>query len=189
MLFGQELLYAQRINFGLYGDGLMLTPLNSGTLDFNEAQPLIISGTNESITINLADDTQLMAIIEIAGEKQHDVMVDIDSPGNVQLAGDASQTIPFELRWAYSNTSPVDIEQAKAEAREMTLGFNAATFPILRRELGPPGPPPVPPHGNYEAPMGTAYLFIYGTLGPVGNVPVGSYSATVNIYAEYTTYD
>jgi hypothetical protein len=39
------------------------------------------------------------------------------------------------------------------------------------------------------APVGKVYLFIYGVLGPVGNVDVGTYLGDINITAVYSTYE
>lgn len=188
-LFNVQNMHAQRISFGLYGDGLVMTPVGPGTLNFSEKHTVLVSGSGDLIHIDLINDPQLVAVIEITGREELDVTVEIDHPVELELEDDENEKIPFQLRWAWSNSGIPDFEQSKADARELPDGVTSATFPIVRRSSGPPGPPPVPSHDGYEAPMATAYLFIYGSLGPVGEVHAGLYSAMINIYAEYSAYD
>lgn len=172
---------AQRISFGLYAtDNIVLTPLNLGELNFNTKQQIILAG--ETVTINKADDA--VAILTVAGQRDMDITITIDAPMTLDL--DGTNKIPLALRFAYSNTGASGDAAARSTAIEIPAGFTSATFPILRRASGLPPPPPTP---NYTGPTGTAYLFIYGTLGPVpSNAAAGSYSGNINIHVEYTKY-
>ena len=182
-LLTKECVLAQRINFGLYAaDGISLMAGTTGDIDFNSKQNVILAGY--SVTVNLIDDAT--AVIVITGRTDLDVTVSIDAPPSLDL--DASNTIPLKLRYAYSNLGAVSETVAKTQAVQIPEGFTSATFPIVRRTSGPPGPPPTPDHEGYTQPTGTAYLFIYGDLGPVPlSAAVGLYTGNLNITIEYAT--
>ena len=177
-------LTAQRISFGLYtSDDIVLTPLNLGVLNFNDKQPVILSG--ETVTINLADNA--VAIMTITGRADMDVTVLIDSPTSLDL--DVSNKIPLAIRFAYSNTGASTDITAKSSAIEVPAGFTSVTFPIKRRTSGLPAPPPNPTQTGYSGPMGTTYLFVYGTFGQVPvNSAAGNYIGNINIHVEYSKY-
>ena len=178
-----QVLNAQRISFGTWAGGdITITSGVPGDLDFNDKTQVINPGVNQSVTINLQDaETAVMAI---EGTEYYDVTVYVDAPLTLEL--DPSNTIPVQIRFAYSNLNPANVTVAKNQAIQVPSGFNTATFPILRRTNGPPGPPPTPPSSGYTPPRKTAYLFIYGTLGPVGSVDAGLYHGTINVTVEYT---
>lgn len=181
---------AQRINFGLYAtDGLVLTGIVS-ELDFNARKTIILAG-DDPISILLSDDAA--AALTITGRPDLDVTVTIDAPATLDLmSGQTTYSIPFSLGFAYSNLNSVTTESAKSQAIQVPAGFTTAVFPIWRRaDGGPPGPPPTPDHTGYVQPADkTAYLFIYGTLGPVpGDSPVGLYEGEINITVSYSTYN
>jgi hypothetical protein len=172
---------AQRISFGLYAtDDIVLTQLNSGELNFNLKQPIILGG--ETVTVNLSDDA--VGILTVEGRKDLDITVTIDAPATLDLEG--SNHIPLAIRFAYSNTEASNEANAKARSIEIPAGFTSATFPISRRLSGLPAPPPTPNYAGYIAPRGTVYLFVYGTLGPVpSNAAAGLYTGNINIHVEY----
>jgi len=176
---------SQRISFGLYAsDGITLTPLGLGELNFNEKQTLILSGN--TVQILLTDEAT--AVIAIEGRADLDVTVTIDYVPTLEL--DENNKIPLNIGFAYSNLGAIDEATAKTQAIMVPVGFNSATFPVFRRASGPPGPPPTPDHTGYIQPTGTAYLFIYGTLGPVpAGAAVGVYLGDINVYVTYSTYN
>ncbi len=178
---------AAQINFGAYATSNILLTV-SGDLNFNDKQPAIASNSNQTVTISLTDnETQY---IEIVGDATQDITVTVSSPLYLTTGGGGpGNQIPFALRFAYSNLGSADPATAKTNAIQVPLGFTSVTFPMLRRASGAPLPPPTPTHGGYTAPTATDYLFVYGSLGPVGNVtPANDYSATVNVHVSYTTY-
>ena len=172
---------AQRISFGLYAtDDIVLTQLNLGELNFNEKQPVILAG--ETVTVNLADAA--VGILTVKGRTDMDITVTIDAPATLDL--DVSNQILLAVRFAYSNNGASNETNAKARSIEIPAGFTSATFPIIRRASGLPAPPPTPNYAGYIAPTGTAYLFVYGTLGPVpSNAAAGLYTGNINIRVEY----
>ena len=177
---------AQHVSFGTWAGGdITLTAGVPGDLNFNDKTPVINPGINQTVTINLQDAET--AVLAIEGTEYYDVTVYVDAPATLQL--DPVNTIPFALRFAYSNLNPANVTVAKNQAIEVPVGFNTATFPILRRTNGPPGPPPTPPSEGYTPPRKTAYLFIYGRLGPVGSVDAGRYEGTINVTVEYSKFN
>ena len=177
---------AQRISFGTWaGSDITLTVGVPGDLDFNDKTPVINPGVNQSVTINLQDAET--AVLSIEGTEYYDVTVYVDAPGTLDL--DPDNKLPVAIRFAYSNLNAPNVTAAKNQAVEVPVGFNTATFPILRRVNGPPGPPPTPPNSGYTPPRKTAYLFIYGTLGPVGSVDAGLYNGIIHVTVEYTKFN
>lgn len=178
-------LAAQRISFGLYAsDGITLTPLGLGELNFNEKQTLILSGNTVQILLN----DEAAAVIAIEGRADLDVTVTIDADQTLEL--NIENEIPLAIGFAYSNLGAGTEEIARAQAIQVPSGFTSATFPVYRRATGPPGPPPTPDHAGYIQPSGVAYLFIYGILGPVpAGAAVGVYLGNINVYVTYSTYN
>jgi hypothetical protein len=175
---------AQKINFGAYTTSQGISLVTSGNLNFNDKQPIIVSNSNTMVTIILTDnETQY---IKIVGDATRDITVTVSAP--MYLTTGASSQIPFTCNFAYSNLGSSDAATAKTSAVEVPAGFTAITLPMLRRTAGVPAPPPTPAHGGYTAPSATAYIFLYGKLGPVGNVNAGTYTGTINVSVNYTTY-
>ena len=175
---------AQKINFGTYTTSQGISLVTSGNLNFNDKQPMIVSNSNTIVTITLTDnETQYITIV---GDATRDITVTVSAP--MYLTTGASSQIPFTCNFAYSNLGSSDAATAKTSAVEVPAGFTAITLPMLRRTAGVPAPPPTPAHGGYTAPQATAYLFLYGKLGPVGNVNAGTYTGTINVSVNYTTY-
>jgi hypothetical protein len=177
-------LAAQRINFGAYttSRGISLSP--SGNLNFNDKQSVIASNSNSTITITLSDNE--IQYIAITGDATRDITITVSSPLDlITGAGGTGHQIPFTCQFAYSNLGSPTVTAAKAVAVQVPGGYTAITLPILRRAGGTPAPPPTPAHGGYTPPSATAYLFLYGSLGPVGNVSPGIYSGTVNVSVQY----
>lgn len=171
----------QRIKFGLYAtDGITLAPGNVDELNFNTKQRVILAGS--TVTINLTDEAA--AVLTIDGRADLDVTVTIDA--DVELVLNSENKIPLSIGFAYSNLGAGDEANAKAQAIQVPAGFSGATFPLLRRNSGPPGPPPTPDHAGYVQPTARAYLFIYGILGPVpSGAAAGIYIGEINITVEY----
>jgi hypothetical protein len=90
---------------------------------------------------------------------------------------------------AYNNQSPLDPVSGKLQALEMPIGFNSITFPVSRNSSGLPSAPPSPEFGGYTRPKTKAYIYLYGSIGPVGSVPTGRYEAEININVSFTTND
>jgi len=181
-------LAAQQINFGLFaGQDITLTAVTD-ELDFNTKQPLIVPGSNDVVTIDYLTDQP--AVLTIAGQADLDVTVTLTVPTHLELnGGEETDKIPVSFQFAYSNKGSVDLASAKTAAIPVTSGIYSATFQIKQRATGTRAVPPTPRHGGYTPPTATAYLFIYGALGPVGVVGSGLYEGTINVSVEYSSYD
>ncbi len=180
--------FAQRISFSIWtgSDDIVLTSVNaSPELNFNLKQPLITSGT--SVDINLADNQAVAFRIE--APENFDLTVDVDAPLFLTFADDPLETIPFQVKVAYNNQMAGNEMVGKTGAIELPAGFTSVTFPVNRRMAGAPGPPPNPLTGEEVRNKATAYLYIYGSLGPVGTVSAGNYSAQITINLSFTSYD
>ncbi len=176
----------QSINFGKYtSSGITINEEMPNKLDFNDKQSIILRGSNDIINIGLQDEE--VAVLSIEANDQLDISILLDTPNKLEL--DQTNNIACHLRFAYSNLGAQDIATARSQAVEVPLGFNSITIPVHRRTMGAPGPPPTPEYQGYVAPVGKVYIFIYGSLGPVGNVNVGTYEGLINITADYSTYE
>jgi hypothetical protein len=179
---------AQKINFGAYTTSQDISLTASSTyLNFNNQQPILVCNSNTTVTIALSDNEAQN--IKIIADASRDVTVTITSPAYMIIgSGGGGNQIPFTCSFAYSNIGAADASTAKLSAVQIPAGFTTITFPVLKRSAGIPLPPPTPAHGGYTAPNATAYLFIYGKLGPIGNVNAGNYTGIINVSVNYTTY-
>jgi len=186
--FNSQESFAQRISFSTWtgSDDIILNSVMAGPeLQFNMEQPIITSGT--TVNINLASNQTIAFRIE--APENFDLTVDVDAPLFLTFEDDPSKTIPFQVKLAYNNMLPGNELAGKAGAIELPIGFTNVTFPVNRRTSGAPGPPPTPATGTESKIKGTAFIYIYGSLGPVGTVPAGNYSAEININVSFTSYD
>lgn len=176
---------AQQINFSLYASQNISLNEVVGTLNFNDKQTIITRSSGETITVALTDQP---AVITLTGQADLDVTVTIDAPAYLELDGGTDQ-IPLTLQFAYSNKGATNLEDALLAAIEIPSSFTTATFPVKQRASGTRAVPPTPNHVGYTPPTATAYLFIYGTLGPVGEINAGVYLADIVVTVEYSSYD
>ncbi|MBN2732062.1 MAG: DUF4402 domain-containing protein [Balneolaceae bacterium] len=172
----------QEIDFGQYGNySVSVTELNAQDLDFGT----LISGTG-SQSIELAN----AKVVEITGVKYLDVIINITADselllnGNLACAGDPSCSIPFTLETAYANRGQNNI--AQAQFLNVNSNSTSAQFPILRRESGPPAPPPTPPNKEHNPALyeESAYIYLYGDIN-VGSIDSGDYSGLITITVVY----
>lgn len=191
-LFSFENTYAQRINFSTWtgSDDITITPVAGvPTLNFNLKQANI-TASSPAVAINLMD-AQAVAF-RIQAPIGFDLTVEVDAPTVLSLdgTGASSETqIPFRIGIAYNNLEAINEIAAKPGAVELPAGFLNVTFPVNRRVGGAPGPPPTPISGGDIRPKATAYLFIYGELGPIGTVNAGRYLGDININVFFTSND
>jgi hypothetical protein len=184
--------YAQRINFSTWtgSDDITITPvLASPTLNFNQKEANI-RANSPAVTINLTDNQAVAFRIE--APEGFDLTVEVDAPTVLSLNGtgtEPEEQIPFRVGIAYSNLLAGDEMTAKNSAVQLPLGFYNVTFPVNRRTSGAPGPPPTPESGSYVRPKSTAWLFLYGELGPIGPVNAGNYLGDITINVYFTSND
>lgn len=158
-------------------------------------------GSNNQITINLSDAMNA-PYIAINAPQEYEITIWVSVLNQLEIenytpgGGEPMPSIPFDLRFAYSNNNyPVsysDAVSARASAIEVPSGFNSITLPVSKRASGPPTPPPTPEHDGYVLPKGKVYVFFYGSVGPASggtNVIAGDYSTTINIQVDFATYD
>lgn len=183
---------AQRINFSTWtgSDEITISPvLANPNLNFN-LKKAAISANSPAVTINLIDNQSVG--FQIQAPDGYDLTVEVDAPAFLALDGVGTapeEQVPFRLAMAYNNQAAVDELTAKSTAVELPTGFYNVTFPVNRRTAGVPGPPPTPNSGTYVRPRSTAWLFLYGELGPVGPVNAGNYFAEIIINVYFTSND
>lgn len=183
-------LEAQRISFSTWtgsDDISIMSPQGAfPALDFNLKQTIMLPNS-DAVNIDL-NDTQAI-IFEIEAPDGFDLTVELDAPSQLVLLDNPSETIPFQLRLAYNNQNPMDELSGKLNAVELPLGFNSVNFPISRRNSGMPAAPPSPEFGGQVRSKSRAYIYLYGGLGPIGNIPAGRYEGEVNINVSFIDHD
>ena len=191
-LLSFENTHAQRINFSTWtgSDDITITPVGGLNLNFNQKQANI-SANSPAVAINLAD-MQTVAF-RIEAPEGFDLTVEVDAPTVLSLNGTGTdpeeEQIPFRVGIAYNNLLAGEEMTAKNGAISLPLGFFNVTFPVNRRTAGVPGPPPTPESGGTVRPKATAWLFIFGELGPIGLVNAGLYSGDITINVFFTSND
>lgn len=193
LVFGlSKSLEAQRINFSTFaGEGIVISsPEGPSGLNFNSKKSVIISGSNEKVSIKRGNggDDGYSVIYEIVAAEGFDLLVDITAPSALRIAGDtvATNQIPLVLEVAYSNKGTNSVASARGQAIDVPAGATSLIIPVLARMTGAPGPPPDPFSGSTSSrPTGKVYVFIYGEAGPVGNVRAGNYEAAIQINVNY----
>jgi hypothetical protein len=174
---------AQQINIALNtSEDIVVTAKGKGELNFNEKKYLIEAG--KAVDVMLSD--YAAAVITIDGQSDREIALTLDAPLHLTL--DASNTIPFMPRMAYSNLGASDESQARATATELTSGSNSFTIPIFRNN-SPPAAMQAPSDPTpSELSTGRVFLFLYGTLGPVPqNAAAGLYTGEINIHVSYAS--
>lgn len=183
---------AQKINFSTWtgSDDITITSVNAGpSLNFNQKQANI-TVNSPAVTVNLADNQAVGFRIE--APEGFDLTVEVDAPAFLSLNGagtEPEEIIPFKIGIAYNNMLAGDETTAKNSAVQLPAGFLNITFPVNRRNGGAPGPPPTPVSGDYVRPKATAWFFIYGELGPIGQVNAGLYTGDITINVYFTSND
>jgi hypothetical protein len=115
----------------------------------------------------------------------YDLTVELTSPTHLFKEGDPDKgAIPVSFRMAYNNQEAQNEIVGKQNVVEIPDGFNNVTFPVNRRLGSTPPVPLTPDFGGYVKPKGAAFLYIYGSFGPVGDVAAGEYTGEVqlNVY-------
>jgi hypothetical protein len=174
---------AQQINIALYtSEEIVVTCTGKSDLNFNEKNYLIEAG--KVVDVSLSD--YAAAVITIDGQADREIALNLEAP--LQLTLDASNSIPFMPRMAYSNLGASAESQARATATELTSGSNSFTIPILRNNSAPAAMYAASDPARYAPPTGRVFLFLYGTLGPVPqNAAAGLYTGEINIHVSYAS--
>jgi hypothetical protein len=182
---------AQRISFGVFaGEDIIIDSpmgINPG-LDFNQKQRIITSRSGR-VSIGRADGEPYV-VYRIQAAEGFDLMIDVNQT-TMSLEGDADtdNSIELKIRIAYNNDGAPNAVVANMSAIDAPAGMNSLIIPVSKNTSLAPGPPPDPLSG--ETPSrnkATVFLFIYGSLGPIGDVQPGVYSAEININVSYASY-
>lgn len=172
---------AQRIQFGIFAKhDIQVNPVGAGTLNFNNSGSPIIINSNEVFTIDILNEH--VAVFEIEAVGDQDLTLELVAP-TALVSGE--NAIPLNIRFAYSNLGALDFVSARNQALEVGEGFSTIIIPVLRRQNDSPGSPPTPHYEGYQSPAHHVYLYVYGSLGPVGNIAAGNYNGQIQIYLRY----
>lgn len=182
---------AQRINFSTWtgSEDIVLTSMKgvNPKLSFNSKKSVIVA-RSEKVEIGLPDEQAM--VFKIEAPLGYDLTVELNSPTHLYKDGEPSKgAIPVSFRMAYNNQNAQNEFVGKLNVVEIPDGFNNMTFPVNRSFSGTPPVPNTPDYENYKKPKGAAYLYIYGSFGPVGNVPAGEYLGELQLNVYFANYD
>lgn len=185
LLTGNSTVFGQRINFSTWTGSEEVTIRSIGSvvssLRFNEKQRVLLANTP---AITIAKNDPQVAIFEIIAPSEFDITIELQSPSFLALDGDPSKgTIPFSLQMSYSNQGLPNEISALESSLDVPLGFTSVTLPVNEIRTGIPLPPN-PELTGANRPKSTVYLYVYGTLGPIGPVSAGDYlgEVLINVY-------
>ena len=207
-------LQAQHIGFGLsFGANISMEIIgnseNEQQLNFSSSLlfPFLVRGT-DGVAITRTENEQSVVLIAIDAPEGSDITVTVNAPHELTIDGDNSDTLPFQIGWAYWNLGATTSETINTgdylNAREvvsvtgMGMPFSSVTFPATRTFRGVNGPPPPPPMPNFSGrntgsnpvPMVRSFLLIYGSINQVkANQQVGIYTGVIGIEAELSIYN
>lgn len=170
-------LHAQEINFGEYGSYTITLDIDLIELGFGE----VVSGSG-MYSIEISEALQ----VELTGVKYLDVFVEIIVENGGNLVLDAENSIPFNLKAAYSNVGSSSNSIGNSIAIPVVGNVANARFPVLKQSFQPPGPPPPPPTGAFNQSLveEQAILYLYGSID-VGDVDAGNYTGEITINVSY----
>jgi hypothetical protein len=182
----------QRISFGAFAgaDITIFSPLGANPeLNFSSVK-ILTPNMQEPIRIGRVEGDPYV-VYEIDAAEGFDIMIDVDYGSEIWLDGElgSDNNIDLALRFSYFNRPATDQFTALNGSIEMPPGVRSVIVPVSPRSGGAPGPPPDPFSGNVSSrSKGKVYLFIYGDLGPIGNVQSGRYSGDISITVSYADY-
>jgi len=168
--FISQPLFGQIINFSVYVESMLDATMESGV-----AFPDVDAGDGQ-VFINPGDGG--MGVFSVSGNEELDIMVTLNAPLVLTNLTKPSNTMDFDLKFAYANTGVNDINVAKV------VNGASVRFQLRERESGPAAPPPTPPSGTHIPNITTAYIYLYGSI-TVGNIASGDYSGNVELTIEY----
>jgi len=182
---------AQRISFSTWtgSEDIILTSMKgvNPKISFNSKRPVIVANS-EKIDIGLLDEQAM--VFKIEAPLGYDLTVELNSPTHLYKEGDPNKgAIPVSFRMAYNNQEAQNEFIGKQNVVEIPEGFNNVTFPVNRRLGSTPPVPITPDFENYVKPKGAAYLYIYGSFGPVGDVAAGEYTGEVLLNVYFANYE
>lgn len=180
-----RLLSGQRLTISTWSgsEDISIRPIGMGSngLNFNQLARVITANSNP-IQIR-KEDTQA-AIFAIEAPSESEIVITLDYYPYLSKIGDATKghLIPISLNMAYNNHNVANEAIAKNESIDLKNGITSLTIPVDPKFI--PGRLPI---GNEygstsQRPKSVVYLFIFGTLGPVGSISAGEYTTQINLH-------
>jgi spore coat protein U-like protein len=192
MLMSSLMASAQRIGFEVRaGDGI--TILNSpADLNFNRLNNVITANSFETITISLNDE--IVSAIGIEAEAGRDITVEVNAPTFLTLKGGRQgedERINLDIRFAYSNSGTHSETEARLAATEVPAGFVHVTFPVQTRlsRQSNSGLSQSRQYAGRSANTQKIWIFVYGSIGPIGKVRMGEYTAEISVTINYASHE
>jgi hypothetical protein len=176
--------FGQRINFSTWtgSDDVTIMPVGASgnTMRFNDKEKVLRSNMP---VVSISKIDPQVAIFEIEAPTEFDITVDLNYPSVLYKDGNTSSKdiIPFSLNMSYTIQGRGSLGQIPnaATAQDVPLGFNSVTLPMYGEGMAAPLPPSPEFGGSVARPKSKVYLFIYGSIGPIGTVSAGNYTADV----------
>jgi hypothetical protein len=154
--------------------------MGSSSLNFNQHSNRI---TANSGPVNIRKEDDNAAIFEIEAPSEFEIVINMDYTPYLAKEGDSSkeQSIPIVFHMAYNNLNAANEIVAKNESIDLIRGITSITIPVNNKFDANQLPSSWEYGVNSERPKSVVYLFIFGTLGPIGSVSAGDYSSRISI--------
>jgi len=177
-------LFGQRVTISTWSgsDDVTIHQIGTGSnsLNFNQHSNVI---TANSGPIKISKEDINTAIFAIEAPSEFEIVINMDYSPYLTKAGDSSkgQSIPIVFYLAYNNKDAANEIVAKNESIDLIKGITSMNIPVNPRFAANLSPSRSEYGRNSERPKSVVYLFIFGTLGPIGSVSAGDYSTQINL--------
>lgn len=146
-------------------------------LIFNQIGTPIVSGNQQTYSINILDPRTL--VVEIAAPTRTPLMVQIQPIQEIwNNSASPPAFVPFAWEAAFCNEGINDERIARRQAMPLNVNQNQFQFEMNDYQAIPGNPEPVENRVK-------AFLYVYGRLGPVGQVAPGYFTNSMNIEVWY----
>ncbi|WP_289029492.1 hypothetical protein [uncultured Algoriphagus sp.] len=181
----QGISFGQRTTISTWSgsDKIMIRSLEIGnnSLNFNVNSGVL---TANSGLIHIGKEDNNSAVFEIEAPSDAEIVINMEYTPFLAKERDFTpdQSIPIVLYMSYNNQNAVNETIAKEESIDIPSGITSITIPVISQYTYALIPTSSEFGESMEMNKSIVYLFVYGTLGPVGSVSAGEYSAQISIH-------
>ena len=176
--------FGQRVTISTWSgsDDIIVRSVGMGenTLNFNKNLN-VITANSGPIQIRKEDENTAIFAIEAPSEFEIAITMDYYPFLTRDEYSSIENSIPIVFYMSYNNQNAANEIDAKDESIDLIRGITSITIPVNSKfNSNQLTSDPVYAMQS-EKPKSVVYLFIYGTLGPVGSVDAGNYDTQLSI--------
>ena len=181
----QSISFGQRTTISTWSgsDEIMIRSLGIGnnSLNFNVNSGVL---TANSGIIHIGKEDNNSAVFEIEAPSDAEIVINMEYTPFLAKERDSTtdQYIPVVLYMSYNNQNADNETIAMEGSIDIPSGITSITIPVNSKYAYAFIPSASEFIESIAMNKSIVYLFVYGTLGPVGRVSVGEYSAQISIH-------